>query len=137
MRVRKQTATGDYVFGQGAQNFYVNIPAAVAQQVQNNLMIWAGEWYLNTALGMTWATQVLGFNTEPVYDTAIKAQITSTDGVAKIVSYVSSLDDTTRALTINTNISTIYSNLPVELEITIPLIGGYGVFPYGTAGYGE
>lgn len=136
MRVRQQTITGDYVFGQGAQNFYVNVPAAVGQQVRNNLLIWLGEWFLNTALGMTWADQVLGFNTEPVYDTAIKAQITATEGVSKINSYVSSLTPD-RALQVNTTITTIYSAQPIELQITLPAIGGYGVFPYGTAGYGE
>lgn len=144
MRIRALTASGDYSFGQGGRNFLVDTPATVAQAVQTNLLLHAGEWYLDLLSGMPWETQVLGKYTNSLYDNAVKSQILSTEGVTQIVSYNSFLDANARTLTIGqgagglqtpTLISTIYSTQPVPIGVVIP-VGGYGVFPYGTMGYG-
>lgn len=132
MRYRALDANGDYTFGQGSANFLVDSPACVAQAVQTALLLWEGEWYLDTTAGMPWATQVLGTGTMALYDQAIKAKIVSVQGVQDIVSYSSSLDVTTRTLTVDCTIDTIYG----ETSINIQLTGGYGIGPYVGNVYG-
>lgn len=136
MRYRLLDANLDYSFGQGSQNFLVNSPQTVAQAVLTGLKLFAGEWFLDSTVGMPWYSQVVGNNTTSLYDTAIKAQILSTQGVASIVSYSSVLSRGARSLAVNALITTIYSMTPVPISTTLPGsgygIGGYGSLPYGT-----
>ncbi len=46
-RVRKLDANGDYSFGQGEANFWVNNAAGVAQNVETRLGLLEGEWFLD------------------------------------------------------------------------------------------
>src|SRR5271170_6520126 len=135
MRYRQLSPTGDYVFGQGSQNFYIDIPATVGQLVKTELLLHQGEWFLNLAYGMPWETQVLGRNTAATRDAAIKTLVLGMQGVTQINSYTSSLNAINRTFTVNMTITTIYSNAPIPVVVIVP-IGGYGVCPYGTEGYG-
>jgi len=134
MRYRARDANGDYTFGQGSANFLVDSPACVAQAVQTALLLWVGEWYLDTTAGTPWATQVLGVGTVPLYDAAIKAKILSVQGVQDIASYSSSLNTATRVLTIDCTIDTIYG--AANVNVSLSTAGGYGVGPYGERPYG-
>jgi hypothetical protein len=90
VRVRALTSTGDYAFGQGAANYLVNTPQAVGQLVQTTLLLWQGEWFLDTLAGTPWLQSILGvFSLKSVVDMILQGVITSVDGVTKIVSYSS------------------------------------------------
>lgn len=134
MRYRALDANGDYTFGQGSDNFLVDNPACVAQAVKTGLLLWQGEWYLDTTAGMAWGTQVLGSGTQSLYDQAIKAKILSVQGVKDIVSYSSSLNTANRVLTVDCTVDTIYGIANVGVNLSTA--GGYGVGPYGERPYG-
>lgn len=108
MRYRAQDVNGDYVVGRGAADFFVNIPAAVAQAVKTRLLLEQGEWFLDVTEGTPYSTAILGEGTRPLYDNAIRERILDTQGVTEIVDYFSKLDPVTRALTVTATISTIY-----------------------------
>jgi len=115
MRYRRLDSNGDYVFGQGPSEFLVNSAAAVAQAVQTRLLLWTGEWFLDSTQGTPYFQQVLGFNTKAAYDAAIKARILGTQGVAQLLSYSSSLIG--RALSVIASVQTIYSITPVMVSV--------------------
>lgn len=137
MRVRAQDANGDYTFGSGSANFLVNSPEAVAQLVITALKLWRGEWYLDTTAGVPWSTQVLGMNTKPLYDNAIQTVIRGVQGVTGIIAYSSSLNATTRELSIQVTISTAFGNATFSTALFAPpQLDGYGIGGYADNPYG-
>ena len=133
MRVRAMDSNGDYLFGHSASNFLVNSPAAVAQLIQTALLLFQGEWFLDTSAGVPWFTQVAGNNSNTVYDPIIKQAILNVTGVLNIVSYSSSLNTATRVLTITVTVDTQFSADAITVTQAINVVSGGG---YGTGGYG-
>ncbi|WP_334037473.1 hypothetical protein [Burkholderia gladioli] len=117
MRYRKQDANGDYVFGGSANDFLVNSPDAVAQAVLTRLRLLQGEWFLDTTVGMPWATQVLGKNTQGTADAAIRTCILGTSGVTEITAYSSSIDSSTRKLSVTVTINTLYGATTIQTTL--------------------
>lgn len=109
------SATGDYTFGRGAANFFVDSPDAVAQAILTRLKLWTGEWFLDTDDGTPYSTKILGTGTKPTYDAAVRARILGTEGVASIVSYSSSVQG--RALTVAATVNTIFGQTQVAITI--------------------
>ena len=123
MRIRAMTATGDMQFGGSVSNFYINSAAGVAQLIETRLKLWAGEWFLDLSEGTPWMSQILGTGTMRLYNAAIRARILGTTGVLSIVSYSSSVNATTRALTVNGEVETIYSEnalINTNLSLSVP-----------------
>lgn len=115
MRLRKLTADGDYSFGRGPTEFWINTPAGVAQAIQQRLLLWTGEWFLDETEGTPYATLILGRGTQATYDQAIKERILGTEGVLSIDQYVSLLTDD-RKLSVFAAITTIYGGLTIAIE---------------------
>lgn len=113
MKYRKLDANGDYTLGTGA-DFYQDQPEAIAQAVLTRLLLFAGEWFLDTTDGTPWRTDVLGKYTKDTYDTIISQRILSTDGVQGISAYSSSYDATARALSISATLDTIYGQATMQ-----------------------
>ena len=116
MRYRALSPTGDYTFGQGAANFLVNSPAAVAQAIQTRLLLITGEWFLDNTEGTPYPTKILGKNTASTRDIAIKTRILQTPGVKQLNAYASSLID--RKFTPQAIVQTIYGQTD---QITVPM----------------
>lgn len=114
MRVRKQDANGDYTIGQGQANFWINSPRGVAQNVETRLLLWVGEWFLDNTIYTPWSQEILGYGTASIRDVAIKSVILTTDGVTSIVSYISSVNPSTRKLTVQGTIMTQFSAQPTS-----------------------
>lgn len=116
--MRQLSPTLDYSFGQGSEDYLVDSPAAIAQEVMTTLLVFQGEWFLDTTAGVPWFTQVAGVNTVPIYDQVIKQAILNVQGVTAIVSYSSTLDRVHRSLSVSATIDTqfgitqIQTNLP-------------------------
>ena len=108
MRLRKLTASGDYQFGGGAADFWQDVPDGVGQAVGTRLALRVGEWFLDTAEGTAWDTQVLGVGTEGLYDMEVRSRILNTQGVIEMAEYASERLSESRALSIQATISTIY-----------------------------
>jgi hypothetical protein len=138
MRVRAQDQNGDYTFGSGSSNFLVNSPQAVAQLVVTALKLFRGDWFLDTTAGVPWKTQVLGFNTQSLYDIAVQNAIRGVQGVVCITSYRSSLNKTTRELSIVAEIATAFGNTSFTTSLFAPpQLSGYGIGGYSDNPYGE
>ena len=107
---------GDYVFGQGSANFWVNSPEAVGASVLTRLRLNQGEWFLDKTIGLPLFQQVLGYNTESTRDLVIKQQILATPGVTSLAAYASEFDAETREFTLtDCQIYTQYGPAPVQL----------------------
>jgi hypothetical protein len=119
MRYRKLDANRDYSFGRGQTDFLINSPEAVAQAIRTRLDLATGEWFLNTAEGTPYASQILGSNTYPVYDTAIKERIVGAQGVLGITDYTSTLDPNTRSLQVTATVETLYGTTLVTTTVGV------------------
>jgi hypothetical protein len=114
MRYRKLDADGDYTFGGGRADFLVNSPEAVGQAVLTRLQLFKGEWFVDTADGTPWQTEVLGEHTRATYDMAVRNRILSTQGVVQIDDYDSEFEPNSRKLTINCTITTAYGQTTIS-----------------------
>ena len=119
MRLRMQTATGDYTFGRSLGNFWVDSSAGVAQLIKTRLGLWEGEWFLDNTDGTPYAQNILGTGTQSLYDLAIQQRVLGTQGVTSIVAYSSSVNPVDRTLTVDMLVMTQYSTTPVPVNVTI------------------
>lgn len=113
LEYRRLDENGDYVFGQGKGNFYSNIPEAVAQAVKTRLDLIEGEWFLDTSEGTPYESQILGAGKINTYDQAIQVRILGTPGVTKLLQYSSQIDSTTRKLSVNCEIDTVFGTAEI------------------------
>jgi|SRR5882724_1140016 len=120
MRYRKLSSSGDYTFGHGTADFFVDQPEVVGQAVATRLRLLTGEWFVDISDGTPYSTEVLGKNTVPFYDYAIQQRILGTDGCTGILKYSSSLNPSNRALTIDATITTRFGTQPVSLSLVVP-----------------
>lgn len=116
MRYRKLSSTGDYVFGNGQLDFYRDVPEAVGQSVQTRILLWLGEWFLNTDEGTPFLQGILGKFSQQQANATIQDRILSTEGVVNIENFTSEIDADTRMMTIQCDINTIYG--PTQLTIS-------------------
>lgn len=112
MRYRALTAGEDMQFGRGGANFLVDTPETVAQAIMTRLRLMAGEWFLDVTEGTPYATQILGTNTKPTYDAAIRERIIDTQGVLSLDEYSSDLAG--RRLSVSATVTTIYGQAAVS-----------------------
>lgn len=117
MRVRKQDSSGDYVFGHQQNDFWLNTSDGVAQAIKTRLLLFRGEWFLDVTDGTPWTTQVLDKYTQDQYDAAIQDRILGTPGVVQITAYSSSVNTTTRTLTVNATVDTQYGTTSLSTTI--------------------
>jgi len=115
MRVRKLSSSNDMTFGSGALNFYVDIPAAVAQVVQTSLLLWLGEWYIDVTLGMPWIQGVLGKYNLATADATVQDYISNVQGVTDISSYASVSNQKDRNYSAAATIDTLYGKTAVQI----------------------
>ena len=117
MRVRKQDANGDKVWGHGQADFWRDQPEAVAQLVQTRLGLWLGQWFLFSTDGTPYQTKILGKRTEATRDPLLQARILQTPGVQAIKQYSSALNRDTRAWSVRGLIDTIYGRVPFTTRV--------------------
>lgn len=146
MRLRAQSPTGDYTFGQSSANFLINDAACVAQLILTRLKLTAGEWFLDTSVGLPLGGfplnsaviaegTILANRPNGTQDLAIQAVILETTGVSEITEYSSDFNSTTRFFTVSATVKTIFGAVQVtgtstgggfELDVS-PLDGGTGL----------
>jgi hypothetical protein len=117
MRYRTLSPTGDYAFG-GIGQFLVNSSEAVAQAIYTRLMLWTGEWFLDTDEGTPYTQQVLGYGTQDTRDIAIKQRVLDTPGVDQILSYASSVD-AQRRMKVSMTVQTLYGTTQVTANLGV------------------
>jgi hypothetical protein len=112
VRYRKLTADGDYSFGQGLANFWINTPQGVGQSVKTRLLLQTREWFLDQTDGTNYKL-IIGVNTAPTRDLEIKGRILRTPGVVELLSYASQLS-ADRKFSVQVDVQTIYGPITVE-----------------------
>jgi hypothetical protein len=115
MHYRPLDADGDYTIG---QKFLSDNPASVAQAIKTRLLLWVGEWFLDTTDGTPWKSQVLGPRAGTNPDAAIKQRILGTPGVKAIVDYSSNFDGGSRAFSVKVTVATDFGNATVTQVLT-------------------
>lgn len=115
MRYRRLSTDGDYTFGQGQANFLIDSPETVGQAVKTRLLLLFGEWFLDIEDGTPYAEQVLGNDTRPTYDQAIRQRVLDTNGVTDISAYQSIVAG--RALSVTMTIDTIFGPTTVTMTL--------------------
>lgn len=117
MRYRKLTSSGDYSFGQGNANFWINVPDAPAQAVKTRLLLITGNWFLDITEGTDYAGKILGKNTASSRDLELKDRILGTAGVQALLGYNSSL--VLRDFVVQAQVQTVYGQSQI-IEVTAP-----------------
>lgn len=105
-KVRLLDSDGDMRFGYGAANFAEG-DTAIKQKVSTRLLLYQGEWFLDTSAGTPWYQQVLGKpRSLPLIEAVIKQRILDTDGVESLLEFQTNLDKNSRILNISGNVIT-------------------------------
>lgn len=117
MRYRKLTSDGDYTFGNGQENFYRDNSEAVAQAVQTRLLLWLGEWFLDTEEGTPYLQAILGKHDEETRNNVIRNRIIETEGVLQLINYASVVDPDNRSVAVSCEISTIYGTSIIQVQL--------------------
>jgi hypothetical protein len=120
LKYRRQDSNGDYVLTGTSGDYHYNTPAAVAACARSRLLLFAGEYFVDTDAGMPWTTQVLGAGRR-AYDTIIRQMILGTPGCTAILEYSSTVDPAQRSLSIAATIDTLYSG---QASLSVPLAPG-------------
>lgn len=110
-------ASGDYVFGHGAADFFVNVPETVGQSVLTRLRLFAGEWFLDLSDGTQWDTKVLGKYTGALRDLAVRQRILQTVGVTGIAEYDSSVDSVARKFAVSATMDTQFGQTTIQTAL--------------------
>lgn len=113
LEYRRLDENGDYIFGQGKGNFFVNSVEAVAQAVKTRLDLIEGEWFLDVTEGTPYESQILGAGKTNTYDQAIQSRILGTPGVTRLLEYYSSINQITRKLSVNCKIDTVFGTTDI------------------------
>lgn len=113
MKYRKLDAKGDYTLTSTGSDYWVSSPAGVAQAVKTRLALWRGTWFLDNTAGVPYSQSILTKNSRQ-YDAILKDAILNTTGVTGISNYSSTLNPTTRKLSVNVTISTLYGQATVQ-----------------------
>jgi hypothetical protein len=108
VRVRKLSPTGDFMFGRGQADYWINNARGVGQLVETRLELWLGQWYLNVDDGTPYLTRVLGKYTEDFRDVTIQQRILATPNVTGLNGYNSQFDQQTRDWNVAANVATTF-----------------------------
>lgn len=106
-----QLTDGDFAFVAG--------DAAIQQAIVFTLQLTQGEWFANLTAGIPWFTDVLGtkFNLDQIRS-IFQTKVAAVEGVQAIKRLAISFDNAARALTVEYEIQTIFSD---SLNVTTQL----------------
>ncbi len=121
MRYRKLTSDGDYTFGNDQLDFWRDTPEAVGQSVETRILLWLGEWFLDTEEGTPFMQGILGKYSQANADATIQDRVLATEGVVSIQNYESEIDADNRIMSVQFDLNTIYG--PTEVQVQ-----NYGAF---------
>lgn len=118
MKYRKLTDSGDYAFGQGLSNFWIDVPQAVGQAAQTRMQLWQETFWRDLNEGLPMMQEILGQPATPDnidnVNNIIEARLRGTTGLTFITELNTLYDRETRAYGFDATIQTLYS----ETEIT-------------------
>lgn len=87
---------------------------AIGEHIRQRLLLWQGEWFLDTSAGVSWTTYILGRppSEMPIAESIIKAEIAATPGVSEILEFSAVYDRRSRGLRIEScQILTVFDDI--------------------------
>jgi hypothetical protein len=118
MIVRGLDENGDWTFGKGKSS-YKESQLALSQNLKTRLLEWKGDCFFNNDAGVDWKNRLAKRSqVEPLRD-EIRTVILKTDGVTEVINLDLDFNSTSRNLTVNYSVKTIYSAEAEENNITI------------------
>ena len=112
MMFRTLDADGDWTFGKGISGFLTDRDAMIAN-LKTRTKQWKGECFFALEEGVDW-NNYLDVGTKDLLDSDLMRVWMQSDGVIRIDSYTSTLDTTSRQLTVTASLFTIYGNLSLS-----------------------
>lgn len=112
MIFRALDADGDWTFGKGINSFLTN-SAAMAENLKTRIRTWKGECFFALEEGVDW-NNYLGIGTKDLLDMDLRRVILGSDGVIRIDAYTSILDTTSRTLTVQATLFTVFGKLDLS-----------------------
>lgn len=106
MKVRAIDSDGDWVFGKGKNDYKKDIDA-LKQIITTRIKSWKRDCFFAPNDGVDYKN-FLDRNTKTFLDNDIKRVILQTDGVLRINTYESEINENTREIEIESNILSIY-----------------------------
>lgn len=125
MRYRKHDSKGDFTFGHGGTDYYLDQPEAPGQAALTRCRQFVYEWFLDILDGTPYNPQILGKYTRVVWERAIKKRLRETPGVLTIDEFYTEIDETNRIAKFTTTITTIYGQTTLN-NLAISLLPMYG-----------
>jgi hypothetical protein len=117
--------TNDIQLTNNVMRLTANTEELSRQRVQIWLGIFKGEWFANITAGIPYLVndnnpeQLLGVTSKATFDLFIKTGITTRSGIVDLLSYSSTLDNSTRTLTISFEASTETGEIVSVDNVTI------------------
>lgn len=116
VRVRKLDANYDVVFGNGKLDYLEDLDAVV-QMIRTKLLLFKGEWWENTDIGLPLWQSILGVpgagNNKQAVDALIQKRILETPYVTSMESMSSAYDAATRSYSISVTVNTAFGQVTV------------------------
>ena len=106
MIIRNSTSTGDFSFGKGISDYLTN-QDAILHNIKTRLLQWKGDCFYAEAEGVDY-NNLLDVGTKNLLDSDVKRIILQSEGVIKINSFESTLDNSDRAYSGEATITTIF-----------------------------
>lgn len=113
MKIRATDTNGDWTFGKGKSNYRTELEA-VAGNIKSRLLSWRGDCFFAPAEGVDY-NNFMDKGTKDLLDSDIKRVILQSEGVLRINTYDSRLDNSIRGFTAEANILTIYGDFLLEV----------------------
>ncbi len=116
VRVRKLDSNYDVVFGNGKLDYLEDLDAVV-QMIRTKLLLFKGEWWENTDIGLPLWQSILGVpgagNNKQAVDALIQKRILETPYVTSMESMSSAYDAATRSYSIAVTVNTAFGQVTV------------------------
>lgn len=118
MIYRKHDADGDYTFGAGNDNTFLEGIDAVGQAIQTKLGLFKGEWWENENEGLPLLQEILGVRGADQHNAEllIVQRIKETPEVLGVSQVTSEYDPTDRTYSFLAEVSTTYGQLALQNE---------------------
>lgn len=117
IKYRQLSPSGDYVFGQGNQEFYYDVEA-VGQAIKTRLDLLLGTFWRDLNDGLPLFQKILPSSGSPAnlltVDSIIQKRIAETQDVTAITFFQSVFNGDTRRADFETTVETLYSTLSIQ-----------------------
>lgn len=121
MDLAQDTTSGDIYLVSGDLAVTLDQVDAIVQLVQQRLLFFQGEHFLDQLAGVPYMQSILGQKTPNplLVDSALKLAILDTPGVSELLSFSAVIDNATRELQVSAKIRCVPNSTIVSFDTTV------------------